>query len=149
MNCDISDAKEDLTKIEQHFLEHLYRWEKNIPIEDKIDKQDFDLWFKDKKVLWKQFSNGEYSEIKINNKIFDFRDNVGINEILIKEGFFYHMRDDYIGKPSFLLAKIKNNSPHSVCLFSYFSCLLYARFFTRHYFFSRDFFSGSVPRLFA
>jgi hypothetical protein len=105
-NCNVSDAKEDIKKIKSYFLEHLYRDDKKISVEANINKQDFNNWLKHKKKLWKELKNKEYSKIEINNNIFDFSDNIGINEILVKNGFFYHMRDAYIGKPSFLLAKI-------------------------------------------
>jgi len=105
-NCNISDAKENLMEIESHFLEHLYRHEKKISIEDNINKRAFDNWLKDKKLLWKEFSNKNYQKIEINDSIFDFSDNAGINKILVENGYFYHMKDAYIGKPSFLLAKI-------------------------------------------
>ena len=105
-NCNISDAKENLMEIESHFLEHLYRYEKKISAEDDINKRAFDNWLNDKKALWKEFSDKDYQKIEINGNIFDFSDNAGINKILVENGYFYHMKDAYIGKPSFLLARI-------------------------------------------
>ena len=106
INCDISDAKEDLEKLDKHFLEHLFRNENEISSETEINVNNFYSWLKKKKILWKRLDNKKYNKIKIKNKVFDISNNEKINKILISNGIFYHMRDSYAGKPSFLLAKI-------------------------------------------
>lgn len=105
-NCDISDAKEDLKKVEPYFLEHLYRNENEIKPEKDINRKNFDTWIKKKEILWNSIKNKGYSKIEMANKKFDISDNQRINRILIPNGLFYRMIDSVFGKPSFLLAKI-------------------------------------------
>jgi hypothetical protein len=109
-NCNISDAKywgfySPCALLLR--LRDLYKIEKGIRPEQKINHEEIVRWIGEREVLWEQLSSLNFQEIEINDKKYHPFDVKGINSVLIKNGILYGAGYGEHLKPIFLLAEMR------------------------------------------
>ena len=111
-NCHISDAKYAgnyslcvfLLKMREY-----YRWEKNIPLSQPLNKSEVGDWLSQREADWNDYENRELISLLINNLDFNPFDDVGINATLNPQGFVYSGGIGVFGKPYFFLAEMESH----------------------------------------
>lgn len=108
-NCNISDARSaaDYTLcIYLLKMREYYRWEKNLPFEAKLAKNDVGEWLTERESLWESLENSEYQSIEIDETVLNPFETEPINAALLPQGLVYSGGIGNHHRPHFFLGKL-------------------------------------------
>lgn len=109
-NCHITDARHGtdfglctyLMKMREY-----YRWEKQLPYTDKLDKEEVGDWLTEREDLWDDMVEQDYQPILVGGRSFDPFDAEGINDALSDSGLMYSAGLVQGGRPQFFLTELE------------------------------------------
>jgi hypothetical protein len=91
-------------------LRDLFRTENSLNVWENVQSRDITRWIGERETLWAKLSSCEFRPIEIQGKRFNLFNAREINNVLVKDGFFYGAGYGDFLKPTFLLAKISRHS---------------------------------------
>ena len=110
-NCHLSDAEHArdyslciyLMKMREY-----YRWEKGLPLDHAISREDVGDWVMDRERLWDTLEEQGYGPIPVGGAQFDPFDEVGINTAIEADGLVYSSGVGRFGQAHFFLARLES-----------------------------------------
>lgn len=108
-NCHISDAQYAGNYTMCTFLlkmREYYRWEHDIPLSDRLPKDDIGQWLVEREQTWEGLEDSDFTQLPFNNAAIDPFDAETINATLVKQGYIYSSGYGIFNKPMFFLGQL-------------------------------------------
>jgi hypothetical protein len=115
-NCQIADAQHatDYTLcIYLMKMREYYRWEHNIPFNEKLPQQALTDWLNERENHWASVQENEFEQVPVQNRQHDPFDAKTINHALNELGYVYSSGYGRNMKPMFFLGALESTEKHS------------------------------------
>jgi hypothetical protein len=115
-NCNIADARHARDMGLCNYLltmREFYRWERQIPLAQPLEKGDVSAWISQREIKWDEIEENDYLFIPIDGRDHDPFDSVAINRALNKHGLVYNGGYGHRVKPHFFLARLLRSEVRS------------------------------------
>ncbi len=112
-NCNVSDARHGkeytlctyLMKMREY-----YRWERGLPFEAQLPRQDLGEWLSRREELWGRLEESDFEPLSIDGDPYDPFDVQGVNQALSAYGLVYSGGLGHNAKPHFCLAALERKN---------------------------------------
>lgn len=111
-NCLISDARfgrNDTLCVYLLKMREYFRWEKQIPFDHAIDREELGNWVQEREQLWDELEDQAFSPIYLNQETFSEMEACTISEKLSHEKLLYGAGIGRQGQPHFFLAELEES----------------------------------------
>ena len=109
-NCNIADAAHagDMTLcIYLLQMREFYRWEQDFALSATMPRQDVAAWLSAREAMWDGLEDQAFAEIRVDGRVYDPFDRLGINAALNGSGLYYGAGYTSPGRATFFLADLE------------------------------------------
>lgn len=115
-NCDIADARHARNMSMCNYLlamRDFYRWERQIPFVQPLNKGDIRDWLSQREAKWNEVEEINYQPIPVAGIDYDHFDTAAINRALREHGLVYGSGYGNWGRPHFFLGQLLRSEERS------------------------------------
>lgn len=115
-NCDIADARHARDMSMCNYLlamRDYYRWERQIPFVQPLNKGDIRDWLSQREAKWNEVEEIDYQPIPVDGNDYDHFDTATINCALREHGLVYGSGYGNWGRPHFFLGQLLRSEERS------------------------------------
>ena len=109
-NCHIADARHAREATLCNYLlemRELYRWEREIPLDGPLPRQELGGWISAREALWDGLEADVLEQLPLAERNYDAFEVAAINAVLVPQGLVYGAGYGRFGKPHFFLAQLE------------------------------------------
>jgi len=109
-NCHVADAHHAREATLCNYLlemRELYRWERAIPLDQPLPRQELGSWISEREALWDELAAGALKPLPLGARSYDAFEVAAINAVLVPQGLVYGGGYGRFGKPHFFLAQLE------------------------------------------